>query len=461
MITVQVLAALLTLLLALHVPRIAYALAALVSAPRGNSGGRPRARVTVVVPAKQEPLELIRGLLVNLAMQECRPYEVVILWDHPSTGYERVAREAWRLGDKLGLRVRVVAKPWRGRGKSSVLNLAVRLARGTHILVVDVDDRLCGPRVLCEIERLGARVAQLGLRGVAYLHPLQGPPAVAVHTGFRVVHHGRVSLGATPLLVGTGLFVERRLAARLLFDEEMIVEDVDFAVRLAAMGVKPALIPDALCAAGAPGYRAFRRQQSRWSMGAGMVLRRRWGILAGLGMRGAELAYMLLNYALDPLTNIAASIYALAAWAFSAPLWPLYAYTTVYVAELVLTGLIARTAPIARIVRNSATAGAMGAVLEPVLLVNLVRGLVSRNAVYAVTPRRVSGRERPGRLETIYSLLLGAAAAPIALTVPLAVLPLLLHTVSAAYLHVRLPRLSTSLSRRHPRAPSRRRASPR
>ncbi len=450
----------------LQLPRVVYAAAALLST-RGRRPARVegvRATVSVIVPARQEPLPLIRGLLANLAGQRCRPLEVIIVWDAPTTGYERVAREAWRLGEELGLRVRVVAKPWRGRGKASVLNYASRLARGDYILVIDVDDRLASPDALCEAlgEAGEAGAVQLGVVGVAYLHPLQSPTAAAIHAGFRVLHEGRVRLGAQPLLVGSGMLVSRRLLLRHPFDEDMIVEDVDLAVRLGAVGVEPAVLPRLLAMAGAPGYRAFRRQQSRWSRGVAAILARRARLLASMGARGAELAYLLASYALDALAAMAAGCYAAASLLLGWPAWPLSLYTSVVLAQAAAVAPLSRDAPLRRRLRSGATAAAMALALQPVLLLNWVRGLLRPTAVFQVTPRRVSGRERPGRLETVYMLVLGALGAAVAASGHVyAALGLLNHLPALAYLHYRLPRLARASSSPRPRGPSRRRASPR
>ena len=456
-------AAALLALSALQVPRVVYAVAAWRRATRGRR--MPRrcgvVDVSVVVPARQEPLPLIKGLLVNLAGQRCRPREVIVVWDHPTKGYERVAREAWRLGERLGLRVRIVAKPWRGRGKASVLNYAVRLAAARYVLFIDVDDRLASPTALCEAVEAAASsgVVQLGVVGVAYLHPLQSPTAMAIHAGFRVLHEGRVRLGAQPLLVGSGLLVDKRLLARHPFDEEMIVEDVDLAVRLGAAGVKPGVAPQLLAMAGAPGYRAFRRQQSRWSRGVAAILARRAWLLPRLGLRGAELAYILSSYALDALATIAAAVYAAAALTLAWPTWPLAVYTTIVLAQAAAAAPLSMDAPVKRRLRSSATAAAMALALQPVLLVNWLRGLLRPRGVFEVTPRRISGRERPGRLETIYMLLAGCLGAALAATGHIyASLGLLNHLPALIYLHARLPTLAKSSGSRRPRAPSPRRA---
>ncbi len=431
-------------LLALHVPRIVYSIAALRGMGTSLEGGG-RLRISVIVPARQEPIELIRGLLVNLAGQKCRPYEVIIVWDWPATGYERVAREAWRF-EKSGLRVRVVAKPWRGRGKASVLNYALRLVDGDAVLVVDVDDRLCSPEVLCALERLLSEhsVVQLGIRGVAPLHPLQRPTAVAIHAGFRVVHLGRESLGLPVLLVGSGLAARRGLLEKLGgFNEESIVEDVELAIRCFLAGHRPVILPDSLCMSGAPGYRAFRRQQARWSRGVGAIASRYYRRLLGRGLQGLELIYTLSSYALDPLTLITAAAYAAYAMLAGGPLLPLYAYTIVSLLEALLAGLHASGAPVKNRVRAGATAAAMGVVLGPVLLVNWLRGVARREGVFEVTPRRVSGRERPGRLETLYSLSIGSVGLLASLKLGLlASFPILAPLLAILYLHVRLPMIA-------------------
>ncbi len=455
----QALAALLILASLFEVPRIAYAVASSGArrAYRACSGGR--VDLTVVVPARLEPLTLIKGLVYNVAGQRCRPRELIIVWDYPGEGFERVAREAWRLGDRLGLEVRMVLKPWRGRGKASVLNYAARLARGRILLFIDVDDRLASPCALCEAYRAALEhgAAQLGVVGVAYLHRLQGPPAVAIHAGFKAVHVGRVRLGAQPLLVGSGLAVDRRLLLREPFDEEAIVEDVDLAVRLGARGVKPKVLPGLLAMAGAPGYRAFRRQQSRWSRGVGGVLRRRWRLLLGMGLRGLELGYLLASYALDAPAALIAALYAVLAALGAAPVWPLTVYALTLYAQTIAVTPLTMDAPVARRARNSAAAGAMAAVLQPVLLVNWLRGFAGREGVFEVTPRRISERERPGRLETIYALLAGAPGLLLlAKGFVVEGLALASYLAALAYLHVRLPMLSGR--RRHPRGPSRRRA---
>ncbi len=442
------LSALLAALLVLHAPRILYTVAALLArrTQRGEGGGKSgRVKLSIVIPAKEEPLHLISGLLYNLAMQRCKPYEVLVVWDWPAKGFERVARLVWSFR-RLGLNARIVVKPWRGRGKASVLNYALRLVSGDSVLVIDVDDRLCSPDTLCELMDTlsGHGVVQLGIRGIAPLHPLQRPTSVAIHTGFRVVHLGRHRLGLAALLVGSGLAVRRSILEKLGgFSEESIVEDVDLAVRAFLSGYEASILPDSLCMSGAAGYRAFRRQQSRWSRGVGAIASRYSRRLLASGLRGLELIYTLSSYILDPLTTITAAIYALYVLLDGGPLLPLYAYTAVVVSEALLAGVHAASAPVKNRVRSGATAAAMGLVLTPVLLVNWLRGFAGGEGVFEVTPRRVSGREKPGRLETMYSLCIGAVGVAASTKLGLfAVFPLVAHLLALVYLYLRLPVLA-------------------
>ncbi|AEM39223.1 glycosyl transferase family 2 [Pyrolobus fumarii 1A] len=447
------------LLVLLHLPRLAYNIAGLARRKQHLQNHGKDVRLSVVIAAKQEPIHLIKGLLVNLATQRCKPYEVILVWDWPRNDFEKVAENLWKFADRLGLRLRVVAKPWHGRGKSSVLNFAARLATGDALLVIDVDDRLCDADVLCKASELVRKhhAVQLGIVGIAPFHHLQRPTALAIHTGFRVMHEGRHRLGLSLLLVGSGLLIDAKLARRLLFDENATVEDVDLAVRLAELGIRPALLSDALCMSGAPGYRAFRRQQARWSYGVAWVLRKRARILARLGPRGLELAYTLANYILDPLTSIASALVAVVG---SSPL-PLYAYTLVMTTESMLATLHARTAPVAKRARSMATAGAFGIVLQPILLLHWLRGFSGAPGIFHVTPRRAGRGERPGRLETIYATLLALAGAIAWYRWGfLAAFPLVAPLLATLYLHIRLPALASG-SPQHPQEPSRRKPSPR
>jgi cellulose synthase/poly-beta-1,6-N-acetylglucosamine synthase-like glycosyltransferase len=339
--------------------QVVLAVAALFYRGRSDPAGASNAtapRIVVLVPAHDEAA-LIARCVASLRAQTYAPdrYEVVVIADNCTDDTAAVAAAA-------GAEVLVRDEP-HARGKGQALRWAIErvLARDPApdaIAVVDADS-IAVPEFL---SRLSAPLAEgaMAVQGESLLID-DGSPASSLRSAAfllvnRVRPSGRAALGLASQLGGNGMLFTRDLLLAHPWDAFSSTEDIEYAVKLRAAGVRPAFAAGAVVdSPTAPTAEAASQQQLRWEGGKVHVARTHVPELLAAALRTRRLSLLdaAVELLMPPLGLLAATAIAGALVAGILllvgviPLWPLLIWVVAVLAipVYVLVGLVAARAP--------------------------------------------------------------------------------------------------------------------
>ncbi len=385
--------------------------------------------IALVVTAFEEPVELLEKLLRGISGTFD---QVIVVWDG------RGAEEARRIAEKiLGNKLVFISRP-RGLGKANALNTALQYVNTDYVVVLDIDDYITPS----SIRKLAGCDSTIGLWTSAPGQKMLTEALGEVLTfASRILYSSRCRLGKPVFFLGSGSSVKTSVAHALGgWNENAILEDVEFGLRLLARGYRVCFSEDAIVYIGIPPtYHAFRVQQARWARGAVQLLSRHLGLVIQVG--GFEALLYLLQYVLiafwHPLLlatvllgqpTVHATIAYLAASSFLLGL-----AGNTYMQFLVKE----RGHNTLRALRLAAASTAISASLTPTLLVAIVEGIIGRR-VWRRTPKTRTGTGTRVLLPEILYTLLNLYAAYHCLVNGLLVYPLLLlHALAPVYVALR------------------------
>ncbi len=258
---------------------------------RGYSGGGEeegvlRGDVTVVVPVRKEPPELLDEALGFLASTPVAgSLDVIVVSDDPPEALPGIQRilEKWR---SRGLRASLI---WRRspRGfRTGALNDALRLGRGRYIYVMDVDSRI-DPGFLPEAASLidkGAVAVVARWRSRGFDNRLSEALSASMEFIVDAIYVGRASLGLPVFPVGTGTLYRRSYLLWVLggWDEERLQDDMEIGARIMRLGGRIVFLNHRVVRLDVPRrLRSLRVQQERWAYGATDVALARFTHIAG------------------------------------------------------------------------------------------------------------------------------------------------------------------------------------
>jgi cellulose synthase/poly-beta-1,6-N-acetylglucosamine synthase-like glycosyltransferase len=287
----------------------ALAAAALFHRPRAGQL-TPTRRIAVLVPAHDEAA-LISRCIASLEAQTYprELYEVIVIADNCTDATASIAATA-------GAEVLVRDEPDE-RGKGRALRWAIeqvieREPPPDAIAVVDADS-VAAPTFLECLGRPFEDGAQ-AVQGESLLID-EGTPASSLRSAAfllvnRVRPSGRALLGLPSQLGGNGMLFARELLRAHPWDAFSSTEDIEYAVKLRAAGVKPAFAAGAVVESPtAPTADAATQQQLRWEGGKVNVARTHIPHLLRTAVRTRTLLPLdaALELAVPPLGLLAAA----------------------------------------------------------------------------------------------------------------------------------------------------------
>ncbi len=233
-----------------------------------SSGGL----VSVIMPVRKEPIEIIEDAFRHLSGWRNLNFEVILVSDDPPENLSvlRELVEKWR---RRGLSIVFV---WRSepRGfRTGALNTGLQLSNGKYIYVMDVDSRVNESFLLKASSFIeeGEAVAVVA-RWTGRNRDSRIAEAVSASMKFIVdsLYKGRSALGLPVFPVGTGTVYDARYLKEVLggWDEERIQDDMEIGARIMRLGGRIAFIDNEPVYVEVPRrFRSLRVQQERWSYG--------------------------------------------------------------------------------------------------------------------------------------------------------------------------------------------------
>ncbi len=237
-----------------------------------------RQGVTVIVPVKNEPVELISDL-IDAVESACRECELIIISDDPEEKASRI-KELCELkrGELRNIEVRFVqGDPVRG-GRVKALNKGVSEAKYDYVLVLDVDSRpskdFVDKLIACIEHGYDACVGRWDSYQSTNTRLATSIGRVMKFT-VDALYKGRSALDFFIFPLGSGtLFRKQSLLAVGLWDE-VIQDDMYMGMKLLANGLKTSYVDDAVVKVLVPSsFESLKVQQDRWAYGSLEVLRK-------------------------------------------------------------------------------------------------------------------------------------------------------------------------------------------
>lgn len=369
-----------------------------------NQSGRPKITVSVVIPIKSEPIDLVvegvayLGKTVKNLGDRLRIFIV-------SDDDEEYIKALRRAIDSLMLDVPVeVVKPNSSGGRVGALNYALNNLVNTDTLVVlDVDARPSEEffdELLACIQKSSACVAHW----VGYwTRDTRIARALAFSTELvaESLYKGRQSLGLLMFPLGSGTFFStHELRTVGGWESGTMQDDVIIGLKLHGAGYRVGYSGQAILRVLVPSsYRAFRIQQLKWAYGSLESLRysfkylnRRIGLLKALEARLYTLQY------LPALSILAASIavptLALLTASDATYMSPLaiWAVSLVYTIAVIMN-FRGKGRSFLESLKILGTSSAIGLAVAPVIVKGVLLGIMNLRPRVSVTPKGSEDRE--------------------------------------------------------------------
>ena len=233
--------------------------------PRDATRTEPSARITVVVPARDEARH-IAGTLRALLEQDHPPWQIVVVDDGSVDDTARIAEDLLR-----GVaRATVLRLPVNG-GKAAALNAGVRLATGDLVATIDADTRLAVDALRESLATMTGEGADAVAFNVdvdnrhGFLGSLQRHEYVA---SLNFERAGQGVIGAISVLPGAATLFRREALRRYPFSTRSLTEDCDLTLTLAGHGMRCVLAGSANARTAVPDrWRDLLAQRTRWIAG--------------------------------------------------------------------------------------------------------------------------------------------------------------------------------------------------
>ncbi len=376
------------------------------SLPRKLSLGSPRT-ISIVVPARSEPIAILGDTLVNDARACLGVGEVVAVVDDPLPRVRELVEFVASKGFPRNLVI--VARLSGIGGRNGAMNDGVRMSRFEVVMVVDADVRV-SREVVEEARRCrSVCVAPWRSYGV-YGTKVEQATRFATDLGMWIFYVLKPRIGLFVYPLGAGTAIDRRIIEGLgLWRLDVIQDDIWLGVELASRGLMPLALDKFVGVTTPPTLEAAAVQLSRWSYGAIDVLRRFGSKLVRaplpLRVKLEALAYILQP--LQSLVTFTGLVLGVAACFVDKALSLLYPGSVAVFA--IFACVSAAYAALARAFADSwgeelyreklpfllGRYSALIGTLLPLLAANVTSALLGLKARYRVTPKEVGSKSVP------------------------------------------------------------------
>ncbi len=413
--------------------------------------------VTIIVPVKNEPLDVITRHLKSIVEQSYPKdkIEVIIVSDDEEEYFRRIMCYVRSFSRESGLMVRVFRRERAVGFKAGALNYALQRSRGKYVVVFDVDavpepDYL--EKVVSFMET-NNDVAGLAVRWIPLntnSSPVSEVQAVSLSFLTSIFFDGRSRTNGPMIIPGCGCVFPRRVLLEMSgWNEKCLAEDVELSIRLLLNGRRIAYLSDARVWIENPEtYEVFKKQQARWIYGTTQVLLKYFPKIIGSKMPLTWKLYLIL-YLLQYhvlLANFALAVLALMSILVRMDLL----LSSIYFSPILLTLSMLQAFSYYNTARNLGfnpfksiiiigRCTAMAAVLAPIVLLQNIKILVKWREEWYITPKGSLARKIRGRSLNIMELLLamtGILIGTILLKLGFPASASCLFTMSLPYLYV-------------------------
>ena len=239
--------------------------------------------VTVIVPIRNEPLDIIVRLLRSLVNQSYPKdkIEVIIVSDDKEDYFREISSRILDFSRKSGLMVKVFRRRRAVGFKAGALNYALHRSRGKYVVVFDVD-AVPQPNYLKsvvsymefngDVDGLAVKWAPLNKDS----SPISEAQAVSLNFLTSIFFDGRSSVNGPIIAPGCGCVYRRNTLLEVGgWNESCLAEDVELSIKLLIRGGRIGYIDNTFVEVENPEtYEAFKKQQARWIYGTTQVLSR-------------------------------------------------------------------------------------------------------------------------------------------------------------------------------------------
>lgn len=368
--------------------------------------------VSIIVPIKNEPEELIVKLVENLGHLK-GDYELIIISDDPIDRALTLKEICESRARELNLKLKfIIGDPSKG-SRVKALNRGITEASHDYVLVLDVDAR---PTEEC-IERLVECVnsgydACVGRWRGYYDAETRLARAISMAMKYTVdtLYKGRSALNLFIFPLGSGTLFRRDALIKVGLWDEVIQDDMYMGIKFLINGFKTAYVDDAVLDVLVPStYAALRIQQGRWAYGAVEVLRKLFKdfINADVGLLiKIEAILFLLQYVPTAMLFLGSLIIPFASLIAKDDLLNLgiggisgILIPTVLYASTIYRSLSSDCRDKVRVIKSMGSSAAITVALLPVISLNTLGSILGLPARYKVTPK---GSSELGLLNTKY-----------------------------------------------------------
>ncbi len=267
-----------------------------------SNGDSIAARLSVVIPAKNEPIEvLVRSLRSFVDNARDIRAEAVLVLDDPIDRVHEVLKKLCRVIHSEN--VVVVARLAGRHGRNGAIVDGMMLSLGEKLMVIDADC-IIDKEVLREASLCESVCIARWKPYVVYSTFVEEAMAFLTDYGSWLLYRRRNAAGLFLYPLGAGTTLTRDLAQRLgYWPRDAIQDDIRLGTILAKLGIEPVLLCSRIWVSVPPTLDAVRVQQSRWAFGTCDVLRRfgKLVILSDMPLRKRIEAYF---YMMQPLASI-------------------------------------------------------------------------------------------------------------------------------------------------------------
>ncbi len=237
-------------------------------------------KVSVIIPIKSEPLDVLGRILHSLSNQSypINRIEVLVVSDDEESYFRRIEEFVYSMfGDRLDVKVYRREKPY--GFKAGALNYALKRCSGKYVFVFDVDavpEEAFIEKVVSYLES-NPDVAGLATKWVSHngdSSPVAEAQAVSLEFLTTIFFGGKSKSGSPIIIPGSGCAFRRSALERIGgWNESFIAEDIELSVRFILNGLKLSFLNGATVQVENPEtYEAFKKQQARWIYGSAQVL---------------------------------------------------------------------------------------------------------------------------------------------------------------------------------------------